>query len=145
MTEAEFFEKIKLSAQNYKAKSDSETKTENKNPISWKKATYHALYNIAPGMAADSLVMTRRKSGSLDSSSDGSWEDDKTSQEITRTFMNLFIEKYGSLDSVLEKEKSNTKIKKKKQKNRRHGKKKHAKCKKDFLLSGVTCRKPLAR
>lgn len=121
MTEAEFFEKIKLSAQNYKAKSDSEAKDEN--PISWKKATYHALYNIAPGMAADSLVMTRRKSGSLDSSSDGSWEDDKTSQEITRTFMNLFIEKYGSLDSVLEKEKSNTKIKKKKQKNRRHGKK----------------------
>ena len=121
MTETEFFEKIKLSAQNYKAKSDSEAKDEN--PISWKKATYHALYNIAPGMAADSLVMTRRKSGSLDSNSDGSWEDDKTSQEITRTFMNLFIEKYGSLDSVLEKEKQNTKIKKKKQKNRRHGKK----------------------
>ena len=121
MTETEFFEKIKLSAQNYKAKNDSEAKDEN--PISWKKATYHALYNIAPGMAADSLVMTRRKSGSLDSSSDGSWEDDKTSQEITRTFMKLFIEKYGSLDSVLEKEKSNTKIKKKKPKNRRHGKK----------------------
>ena len=125
MTETEFFEKIKLSAQNYKAKSDNETKTENKNPISWRKATYHALYNIAPGMAADSLVMARRKSGSLDSSSGGSWEDDKTSQEITRTFMNLFIEKYGSLDSVLEKEKQNSKNKKKiqKQKNRRHGKK----------------------
>lgn len=123
MTETEFVEKIKLSAQNYKAKSDNEAKDENKNPISWKKATYHALYCIAPGMAADSLVMARRKSGSLDSSSDGSWEDDKTSQEITRTFMNLFIEKYGSLDSVLEKEKQNTKIKKKKQKNRRHGKK----------------------
>lgn len=121
MTEADFFEKIKHSAQNYKAKSDSEAKDEN--PISWKKATYHALYCLAPGMAADSLVMARRKSGSLDSSSNGSWEDDKTSQEITRTFMNLFIEKYGSLDSVLEKEKPNTKIKKKKQKNRRHGKK----------------------
>ncbi len=48
-------------------------------------------------------------------------------------------------DPFLNKEKPNTKIKKKKQKNRRHGKKKHAKCKKDFLLSGVTCRKPLAR
>lgn len=123
MTETEFFEKIKLTAQNYKSKSDNETKSENKNLISWKKATYHALYNIAPGMAADSLVIARHKSGSLDSSSDGSWEDDKTSQEITGTFMNLFIEKYGSLDSVLEKEKQNTKIKKKKQKNRRHGKK----------------------
>lgn len=108
MTESDFLESIKNLATFYKQKdsgkdSDKDSDKDNgKKPISWKSATYRALYSIEGGMAADALWMSCKKVDVKNSNLEGKWENDQVSVEIAKTFFHLYLEKYKNFNGLEE-------------------------------------------